>query len=210
MTAEDFLRLRDQRSRRDFFRLAGITTVAGSAVFIAACGGEEDESSGADTGSSPGVSGSEMDITILNSALGLEHTAIAAYTAGAALLKGDTLAIGQQFLTHEQEHADALSQAISNLGGTPSQAKSEDEYAQGFPSLANQTDVLTFTVDLENMGIAAYVDAIPKLSSGELRQSAAAIVSNEAEHVSVLLAALNPGEPAKAVPDAFVTGTKMI
>jgi len=51
--------------------------------------------------------------------------------------------------------------------------------------------------------IAAYLDALPKLSSPDLRATAAAIVTTEAEHVSVLLGAL--GRPP--VPTAFVTGT---
>ena len=205
MSIDDLLRLRDQRSRRDFFRLAGVTTVGGSAVFLAACGDDEDEDKAADTGGED-KGGSAGDVKILNAALDLENTAIAAYTAGAALLKGDVLEVGKQFLGHEQEHADGLTTAIKDLGGTPNKAKSADEYAQGFPSLKSQADVLKFAVDLENMAVSAYVDAIPKLSSGELRQTGAAIVSNEAEHISVLLGALNPNAPAKAVPDAFVTG----
>jgi Ferritin-like domain len=52
--------------------------------------------------------------------------------------------------------------------------------------------------------LAAYVDAIPKLSNPTLRQTAAAINTNEAEHISVLLGAL--GKPP--VPDAYATGGK--
>ena len=55
--------------------------------------------------------------------------------------------------------------------------------------------MLRFAVDLENTAVEAYLDAIPRLSSADLRQTAAAIVSNEAEHISVLLGALNPGDP---------------
>lgn len=203
---DDFLRLRRPSSRRDFFRLAGMTSVGGSAVFLAACGGDDgDDVEAARTGGDSDGSGS--DVKILNSALDLENTAIAAYTAGAPLLKGRARAVGKQFLSHEQEHADGLATAIRDMGGTPNKAKSAEEYAQGFPSLKSQQDVLEFAVDLEKMAIGAYVDAIPKLTSGQLRQTGAAIVSNEAEHVSVLLGVLSPGRPAKQVPDAFVTGT---
>jgi hypothetical protein len=48
------------------------------------------------------------------------------------------------------------------------------------------------------------VDAVPKLSDPKLRQTAAAINTNEAEHISVLLGAL--GKPP--VPDAYATGGK--
>lgn len=200
MTVDSYLRLRDARSRRDFFRLAGLTTVGGSAVFIAACGDDEDDEGG-ETGARTG-GGGENDVKVLNAALDLENTAIAAYTAGAELLEGDALAVGKLFLKQEQEHADGLTEAIKGLGGTPNRAKSRAEYEKGFPRLRSQADVLRFANDLENTAIAAYVDAIPKLTDGKLRQTAAAINTNEAEHVSVLLDTLGK-EP---VPSAFVTG----
>jgi rubrerythrin len=205
MQADDFLRLRDLRSRRDLFRLAGLTTVGGSAAFLAACGGDGAEDQGTAARSAGDGQG---DVRILNAALDLENTAIAAYTAGATILKGDALAVGKQFLGHEQEHADGLKQAIRDLGGTPNKAKSADEYAQGFPRLRSQSDVIDFAIDLENMAIAAYIGAIPKLSSADLRQTGAAIVSNEAEHVSVLAGALQPSDAEAQVPDAFVTGKR--
>ena len=186
-------------SRRDFFRVAGVTTVGGGAVFLAACG-DDDETGGG------GASPQERDVRILNSALDLEHTAIAAYTAGAALLKGPALKLGRQFLAHEQEHAAGLERAIRDLGGTPNRPRRGEEYRRQFPNLRSQRDVLRFAVDLENAAVEAYIDSIPRLSSPDLRQTGAAIVSNEAEHVSVLLGALNPGDPAAQVPQAFVTG----
>lgn len=191
---------RAQRSRRELFRLAGVTTAGGSAVFLAACGGGGDDRAGGagSTATGAGVS----DVAILNSALDLENTAVAAYTAGAALLEGELLEVGRRLLEHEREHAGALAQAIRDLGGTPNEPKAREEYAQMFGDLRDREHVLRFAVDLENTAVAAYIDAVPKLSSGELRQTAAAIASSEAEHMSLLLGALD--EPM--VPDAFVTG----
>jgi rubrerythrin len=200
MRLDDFLYLRDSRSRRDFFRLTGFTAVGGSVVFLAACGDDDEVRTG------PAAGGAEQDVDLLNAALNLENTAVAAYTAGATLLSGPALEAGKTFLEHEKQHAQRLTQAIRDLGGTPNKPKSADEYKQGFPKLRSQADVLRFATDLENMAVQAYVDAIPRLSSRELRQTAAAIVSNEAEHLSVLLGVLNPNQPAKQVPDAFVTG----
>ncbi|MEY2443056.1 MAG: hypothetical protein QOJ46_2482, partial [bacterium] len=138
------------------------------------------------------------DIEILNSALDLELMAVAAYKAGAAHLKGDVLQVGKLFLEQEQEHADGLAAAIKDAGGTPNRAKA----AYDFPELRSQTDVLKFAVDLENTAIAAYIDALPKLGKGDLRATASAIISNEAEHISVLLGALGKEQ----VPGAFVFG----
>jgi rubrerythrin len=191
--------LLDPRSRRDFLRLSGLTTVGGSFVFLAACGGDDEQEGAGAKASGPGA---RRDVGILNSALDLEHTAIAAYTAGAELLRGGALATARTFLQQEREHAQGLAQAIKELGGTPSRAKSPAEYRAGFPPLRSQRDVLEFAIELENMAVAAYVGAIPQLSDPRLRQTAAAINTNEAEHISVLLGAL--GRPQ--VPDAYVTG----
>jgi rubrerythrin len=198
MTGDTYMRLRDPRSRRDFFQLAGLTTVGGSAVFLAACGGDDDDGDGGETD----TVNAEADVAILNSALDLENTAIAAYTAGAKLLRGDVLELGRQLLEQEQEHADGLTRAIEDLGGTANKAKSAEEYARDFPRLRSQNDVLRFAVDLENTAVAAYVDAIPKLSDPNLRKTAAAINTNEAQHISVLLGVLKRPQ----VPDAFVKG----
>lgn len=186
--------LRDPLSRRRFFRMSGVSVAGGSAMFLAACG---DDTKSPFAATAPDES-DDADVEILNSALDLELMAVAAYKAGAALLKGDALAVGKLFLEQEQEHADGLASAIRDADGTPNRAKASYD----FPELKSQTDVLRFAIDLENTAIAAYIDALPKLGKGELRATAAAIVSNEAEHVAVLLGAL--GE--EQVPDAFVVG----
>ncbi|MEA2190112.1 MAG: hypothetical protein QOI73_233 [Solirubrobacteraceae bacterium] len=186
--------LRDPTSRRRFFQMSGVSVAAGSAVFLAACG--DDASTSTSTTSKD--ESDQADVEILNSALDLELMAVAAYKAGAAHLKGAVLKVGKLFLEQEQEHADGLASAIKDAGGKPNRAKASYD----FPVLRSQTDVLRFAVDLENTAIAAYIDAMPKLGQGDLRATAAAIVSCEAEHVAVLLGAL--GE--EQVPFAFVVG----
>ena len=52
------------------------------------------------------------------------------------------------------------------------------------------------------MQISAYLGAIARLAPGEVKQSIAAIMANDAQHVAVVRAGL--GQPA--VPSAFVTG----
>ncbi len=179
----------DPVSRRRFFHAAGVATAGGSAAFLAACGG---------SGKAKNETAAAADIAILNSAIDLENTAIAAYTAGAPLLKGEVLKLGREFLSQEKEHANALSTAVTQLGGHPSRPKA----AYDFPRVRTQRDVLLLANTIEHEAIAAYLDALPKLSSPDLRATAASIVTNEAEHVSVLLGAL--GRPQ--VPTAFVSG----
>ncbi len=186
--------LRDPLSRRRFFHMSGIGFTGGSAVFLAACG---DDTKSPNATTAPDES-DQADVEILNSALDLELMAVAAYKAGAAHLRGDVLKAGKLFLEQEQEHADGLSSAIRDAGGTPNKARASYD----FPKLGSQNDVLRFALDIENTAIAAYIDALPKLGKGDLRATAAAIVSNEAEHIAVLLGALGKQQ----VPDAFVVG----
>jgi rubrerythrin len=181
-------------SRRRFFQYAGVSLASGSAVFLSAC---SDDTKLPQSEIGPDES-DEADVEILNSALDLELMAVAAYMTGAGRLKGELLQVAKHFLEQEQEHADGLASAIKDAGGKPNRAKSSYD----FPSLRSQQDVLRFAIDFEHTAIAAYIDALPKLGKADLRATAAAIMANEAEHVSVLLGAL--GE--EQVPDAFVVG----
>ena len=186
--------VRDPQSRRRFFRTSGVSVAGGaSAMFLVAC--SDDTKNPVRIG--PDES-DQADVEILNGALDLELLAVAAYKVGAGRLRGERLALVKVFLEQEQEHADGLAAAIKDLDGTPNRAKS----AYDFPVLGSEADVLRFSVDLENTAIAAYIDALPKFSDKDLRATIASIVTNEAEHVSVLLEALGR-EP---VPGAFVNG----
>jgi rubrerythrin len=183
--------LADPLSRRRFFHASGVAVGGGSAAFLAACGGSSKKKK---------TTSAAADVAILNSAIDLENTAIAAYTAGAPLLKGEVLKLGREFLGQEKDHADALSTAVTQLGGHPARPKASYD----FPHVRTQRDVLLLANMIENTAIAAYLDALPRLSSHDLRATAASIVTNEAEHVSVLLGAL--GRPQ--VPTAFVVGKR--
>lgn len=177
--------LRDPLSRRRFFSASGVAVGGGSAAFLAACGGG-------------GKKEPSADVDILNSAINLENMAIAAYTAGAPMLTGEIRTLARQFLGQEKEHADALSQTVLQAGGRPDKPKSNYDFAK----FGTQQEVLRLVAVMEKVAIAAYIDALPKLSSGDLRATAASIVTDEAEHLAVLVGIM--GEPQ--VPSAFVVG----
>ena len=183
--------LRDRQSRRRFFASSGVSIAAGSAMFLVAC---------SDDDAAPTVrkEAEAADVETLNGVLDLELMAVAGYKTGAAQLRGEALQIGKLFVEQEQEHADELASAIKDAGGTPNRAKSSYD----FPELRSQRDALRFAVELENTAVAAYIDALPKFTSTDLRGTASAILTTEAEHLSVLLGVL--GRPAAA--RAFVTG----
>lgn len=186
--------IRDPLTRRRFFGRAGVTFAGGSAVFLSACGSNQDlkdeQEQLADT--------PDADAAILNDALSLELTAVEAYTQALPLLQGAVAAVGASFLEQEREHVAAIERAIKDLGGRPTRTVQEFDLSD----VRNQEEALHFADNLENVAIAAYIDSIPKLSSGDLRTTAAQIVANEAEHVTVLQAAL--GNPP--VASAFVSG----
>jgi bacterioferritin (cytochrome b1) len=193
MDIETFLR--DPLSRRRFFRMSGVSVAGSSAVLLAACG-SSDKGSGASGSGAAG--GNQADVDLLNSALDLEFMAVAAYKAGATLLTGDVLTLGKVFLQQEQEHVDGLKSAIMSLGGKPNRAKTSYD----FPTITTQDGALKFALTLENTAVAAYIDALPKLSTGKLRAMAASILTDEGEHIAVIRGGLG----MDPVPDAFVTG----
>jgi bacterioferritin (cytochrome b1) len=184
-------------SRRAFLRTAGAGLAAGSSVLLTACGG-----SGAKklVAGSESVEVRESDVSVMNGVLDLEHTAIAAYTAGIPLLGGRALAAGTRFLAQELAHATALQGLIMGAGGKPNLPRAS--YDLGNPR--GQADVLSMLSTIEGSLVEAYLDAIPKLSPGWLRAEAAGILANEGQHIAVLRAAR--GEPP--VPSAFVTSSE--
>lgn len=182
--------------------MAGLSAAAGTLAF-AGCGGDDDESA---LGIPDPRATPQRDRAILNGALNLENTAVAAYTVGLALLRGAVRRHAERFLDQEREHAAALAGLVTRMGGEPNRAKPAEEYRAAFPRLEGETDFLRFATDLENVGISAYVEGIPKLKDGRLRQTVASILSDEAQHVTVLLGARSDGRPEATVREPFVTG----
>lgn len=188
----------DRRSRRAFLEIAGAGLAGASAAVLGACG---DAGGGGDAGADPEAE--FRDVEILNRALDLENMAVAAYTAGSALLSGPTLEGARRILEQEREHAQALSRTIRGLGVEPNRAKAPSAY--NFPTPKGPQDVVKFAARLESSVIAAYIEAIPRLSDPKLRQTSAAIATDEAEHLTFLLQRQGKGP---GFPAAFVTGEK--
>ena len=146
------------------------------------------------------ASSGESDIRILNSALGAELEAIAAYQVGAesGLLQKPVLDLAVTFQGHHKEHADVLAKTIEKLGGKPVVAKG----SYNFPveQLKSQADVLRFAAKLEQGAVSAYLGAVPLFGNRDLAKAAASILGDEAMHWAVLRQAL--GEVP--VPSAFM------
>ena len=147
------------------------------------------------------ASSGESDARILNSALGAELEAIAAYQVGAesGLLQKPVLDLAVTFQSHHKEHAEVLAKTIAKLGGTPVSAKSK--YTFPTDTLKTQNDVLRFAANLEKGAVSAYLGAVPSFKDRELSKAAASILGDEAMHWAVLRQAVGE-EP---VPAAFVS-----
>jgi len=142
-----------------------------------------------------------QDVQILNTALGAELEAIAAYQLGAQskLLQGATLDLALTFQGHHKEHADVLAKTVEKLGGKPVTAKSDYHFPAD--QLKSQTDVLKFAAKLEQGAVSAYLGAVPLFGNRDLAKAAASILGDEAMHWAVLRQAL--GETP--VPAAFMS-----
>ncbi len=140
------------------------------------------------------------DVTILNSALGAEQQAIAAYQLGAdsGLLQKPVKDLAIQFQGHHKAHAEALAKAVTKLGGKP--VAPLKDYAFQKDKLKSQNDVLAFAASLEKGAVSAYLGAVPVLTDRELAKAAASILGDEAMHWAVLRQALGQNP----VPEAFV------
>ena len=177
--------------RRNFLGKSGLI-LSGAAIALLA---------GKDALAAKGGESTEQDIRILNTAIGAELEAIAAYQVGAesGLLQAPVLALAVTFQGHHKEHADILSKTIVKLGGKPAVAKAK----YNFPTekLKTQADVLQFAASLEKGAVSAYLNAVPLFGNPDLAKAAASILGDEAMHWAILRNAL--GEVP--VPSAFMS-----
>jgi Ferritin-like domain len=91
------------------------------------------------------------DANVLNTALGGEFGAVAAYQLGAdsCLLQKPVLDLAMLFQGQHKAHADLLTKTVKTLGGTPAEPKKIADYNFPIETLKTQTDVLRFAAGLE-------------------------------------------------------------
>jgi len=178
-------------ARRLFLGRSGLL-LSGAAVALLA---------GNDALAAKGGKSTAGDVRILNSALGAEYNAIAAYQVGAesGLLQKPVLDLAVTFQGHHKQHADLLSKTITKLSGTAVSAKAKYDFP--VETLKTQADVLRFAANLEKGAVSAYLGAVPLFGNHDLAKAAASILGDEAMHWAILRNAL--GEAP--VPDAYVS-----
>ncbi len=180
--------------RRNLLVRGGQATLSAAAIALLA--GRDNLAIG-----SAAAADSSQDAKILNTALGAELEAIAAYQIGAesGLLSKPVLNLAVQFQGHHKEHAEALAATVAQLGGSPMEPR--DSYDFPVETLKTEIDVLRFAAGLEKGAVSAYLGAVPLFEERELAKVAASILGDEAMHWAVLRQAV--GETP--VPSAFVS-----
>lgn len=178
-------------ARRAFLGRSGLL-LSGTAIALLA---------GRDALAAKGGASTASDVRVLNTALGAELEAIAAYQVGAesGLLQKPVLELAVTFQGHHKEHADLLAKTVVKLGGKAVGAKSK--YTFPTETLKTQADVLRFAASLEKGAVSAYLGAVPVFDNRDLARAAASILGDEAMHWAILRNAL--GEVP--VPSAFMS-----
>jgi rubrerythrin len=128
--------------------------------------------------------GSMGDLEILNFALTLEYLEAAFYEGGAAVkgLSDEVAGYVKTFGAEEQEHVDALTATIEDLGGKPVKAPAVD-FGDAFSSADK---FIELAITFEDTGVSAYNGAAPMIESKDLLATAGGIVQVEARHAAAI------------------------
>jgi hypothetical protein len=179
-------------ARRIFLGRSGGLVLSGAAVALLA----GNEALAATAGESQAG-----DVQILNTAIGAELEAIAAYQLGAEskLLTKPVLDLALTFQGHHKAHVALLASTVEKLGGKAVVAKAK--YNFPVDQLKSQLDVLKFAAKLEQGAVSAYLGAVPLFGNRDLAKAAASILGDEAMHWAILRQAI--GEVP--VPSAFMS-----
>jgi rubrerythrin len=198
----------DPASRKRFLRMMGGAGAASAfAIFVAACGDDDDAAPRATAGgmTDKDKAAGAGDLAIVQYALTLEHLETDFYNAvlDAGVIKDMALAETAKLIRdNEQEHVDALTATVKQLGGKPMRPKTTfDAVIEGGPKMVLQT-----AATVENLGAAAYLGQAGRIQSKEILAAALAIHTVEGRHA----AALNKVVGKTIVPDgAFAKPASM-
>jgi rubrerythrin len=186
----------DPSSRKRFLKaVGGGGAAAALGVLMAACGSSSKKSGttasgggAATTSTSSSSSSSDVkgDIAIVNYALTLEYLEAQFYAdviASGVVKDPKVGAIAKKFGETEQQHVDALTAAVKQLGGTPAMKPKAS-----FQSVINGglKKILTTAATVENLGAAAYLGQAGNIKNKEILAAALSIHSVEARHAAAL------------------------
>jgi rubrerythrin len=148
------------------------------------------------------------DIDILNFALTLEYLEAAFYQEALTQvsgLSGDVSALAEEIESNEQEHVDALTMTIEDLGGKPVKAPQVD-FGDAFQ---DEDSFLELAETFEDTGVSAYNGAAPMIQSEEVLAAAGSIVQIEGRHAALIRLARGE-EPAPVAFDETLSEQEVL
>src|SRR3954452_2501515 len=152
----------DPSSRKRFLKAVGGTGAAAAlSVIVAACGGSDKKKAASTMAATTAADGSKPDFTtdvdIVNYALTLEYLETQFYNdviKSGAIKDPKVGSLAKEIAAAEQQHVDALTAAVKQLGGKPAAqpAASFQSVIEGGPKM-----ILETAATVENLGAAAYL-----------------------------------------------------
>jgi rubrerythrin len=191
----------DPSSRKRFLKMMGGSGAASAfGVFLAACGSDKQQPATKKTAGS-----AKGDLAIAQYALTLEHLETdfyAAVIASGAIKDMKLASVAQMIHANEQQHVEALTATVKQLGGVPKKPKTNfDAVIKG-----GKDKILQTAATVENLGAAAYLGQAPRIKSKAVLAAALSIHTVEGRHA----AALNEAVGKTIVPDgAFAKPASM-
>ena len=183
---------RDDTSRKKFLKMMGGAGAASAfALVLAACGDDDEDTTTGGQGGQTGTGGGSTqadtgDVEIVNYALTLEHLEAAFYqqVIDSGQIKDQQVAdLAMRIGENEQEHVDALTATVEQLGGKPAEAPKTnfDKVLEGGPEVIIKT-----AATVENVGAAAYLGQAAKIKSPDILAAALSIHTVEARHAAAV------------------------
>ena len=117
------------------------------------------------------------------------------------MLSPATLPVGQLFLSHHQQHADAFGKVAGDKAAKGPNAKLVAALTPALQGIKDEKGALEFAFVLENQAAYTYAAALTLLQDPAYAAATATILPIEAQHAVVLGLALG-----KSVTDVFPTG----
>lgn len=150
------------------------------------------------------IGGTHGDRSAVRAMIRAEQVLVATYeqllTAGAFTHAAERVA--HEFLGHERAHLAALRSELGRASAPRS--------PRGLGSVAalDAHQAVRLLVGVERAALSVYYAELARIRAPSLAKTAALIMANEAQHASVLIELLSPGDVGRAVPAAFVDGTR--
>ena len=144
-----------------------------------------------------------MNVAALSSSLRAVQAAVVSYEAIAngSLLRSSAENTFRTFLEHEREHAQALGEALSQMGGREPAPPLRSQ-VPGLLTLRSQQQAIELAIGLERRALSTYYRAASQLKDANSLKTLMSIMGCDGQHVTVLRQMA--GKPA--VPRAFETG----